>query len=272
MPLISVLITTYNREKFIRDAIQSVLKSSFQDFEIIIVDDCSLDSSYEIAREYARIDERIKVFINEKNLGDYSNRIKAASLAQGTYLKFVDADDKIYPWTLEAFVGATERFPTAALFISPTSERIIEEFPFILTPNESLRYHFFKAAILDGGPTCTLIKKSIYDDIGGFSNDKWISDFKLWLTIASTYDIVILNQGLIFWRQHTGQQINEERANQKEFEILFELFFKSFIIETNNECLNMEEKKIIFKNYFKSNFKKLLEKISKWIFNLSSKF
>ena len=108
MPLISVLITTYNREQFVSEAIESVLQSTFQDFELIVVDDASVDKTVSVIRNYTDKDSRIKLYINEVNVGDYPNRIKAVQYATGDYIKFVDADDKIYPWTLCAFVSAIE--------------------------------------------------------------------------------------------------------------------------------------------------------------------
>ncbi len=76
LPLVSVLMTVYNREKYIAEAIESVLASSYTNFELIIVDDGSKDHSVEIAQKYEAQDHRIKVYVNEQNLGDYSNAIK----------------------------------------------------------------------------------------------------------------------------------------------------------------------------------------------------
>src|ERR1700748_2916719 len=95
-PLVSVLMTAYNREKYIEEAIESVLASSYTNLELIIVDDCSKDNTVEIARSYEARDPRVKVFINEKNLGDYPNRNRAASLAKGEYIKYVDSDDVMF--------------------------------------------------------------------------------------------------------------------------------------------------------------------------------
>ena len=106
-------MTTYNREKYVAKAIDSVLASTFNDFELIVVDDCSTDRSVEIAREFASRDERIRVVVNDENLGDYPNRNRAASLACGTYLKYVDADDYIYPGGLQTLMGMMAQFPAA---------------------------------------------------------------------------------------------------------------------------------------------------------------
>ena len=93
MPLVSILMTSYNREKYIHEAIESVLASTYKNFELIIVDDGSTDSTLQIAYAYAKKNERIRVYNNEKNLGDYPNRNKAASYASGEYMMFVDSDE-----------------------------------------------------------------------------------------------------------------------------------------------------------------------------------
>lgn len=96
-PIVSILTTVYNREKYIADCIESVLSSKFQDWELIIVDDQSKDKSVAIAEEYAATDARIQIYVNEHNLGDYPNRNQAVTYANGKYIKFLDADDLIYP-------------------------------------------------------------------------------------------------------------------------------------------------------------------------------
>ena len=89
-PKVSILTTCYNRALFLGDAITSVLAQTFEDFEYIIVDDGSTDESIEIATHYAKTDQRIKVYENEGNLGDYPNRNRAASYATGEYIKYID--------------------------------------------------------------------------------------------------------------------------------------------------------------------------------------
>jgi len=100
-PLVSILMVTYNHEKFISEFIESILASTYQNWELIIVDDGSIDSTVEIAKSYEEKDKRINVYINETNLGDYPNRNKAASYANGKYLKYLDTDDLIHPYRFE---------------------------------------------------------------------------------------------------------------------------------------------------------------------------
>ncbi|MBK8712927.1 MAG: glycosyltransferase family 2 protein [Niastella sp.] len=94
-PLVSVLMTAYNRQQFIAEAIESVLASTYQNWELIIVDDGSKDDTVAVTKSYAEKDNRIHVYVNEKNLGDYPNRNKAAFYANGKYLKYLDSDDLI---------------------------------------------------------------------------------------------------------------------------------------------------------------------------------
>lgn len=107
-PLISVIIPVYNGEKYLRECVQSVLTQTFSDFEVIIVDDGSTDSSLVIARELANLDDRIR--IHEKSNGGLSDARNAGIRETcGEYLTFVDCDDLLYPWALEILIGLTLR-------------------------------------------------------------------------------------------------------------------------------------------------------------------
>ena len=120
-PLISILTTVYNRQDVVHETILSVLNNGFDDFEYIIVDDCSTDRSWEVIQKWASIDSRIRAFRNKTNLGDYPNRNCAAAYARGKYLKYVDSDDLLLHGRLGIFVRAMEKHPTASYAI--TAER-----------------------------------------------------------------------------------------------------------------------------------------------------
>ena len=99
-PLVSVLMTAFNRAPFIGSSIESVLAQTFTDFELLIVDDRSTDGTLDIACDYERRDRRVRVVRNERNLGQFENRNHAAKLARGGFLKFHDSDDLMYPHCL----------------------------------------------------------------------------------------------------------------------------------------------------------------------------
>ena len=208
-PVISVLMTAYNREQYIGAAIESVLASTFTDFELIIVDDCSSDKTVQIGRQYAATDKRVKVYVNEKNLGDYPNRNKAASHAQAKYLKYVDSDDRIFPHTLGVMVKAMENHSEAALGLGARDHDTFGEEEILLTSNEAYHEHLFVNGFLENGPLAAIIRKDIFTSIGGFSGKRMIGDIELWLKIAAKYHVLRLPKGLVYWRRHEGQEYQQ---------------------------------------------------------------
>ena len=217
-PLVSVLMTAYNRDKFIAEAIESVLASSFKDLELIIVDDCSTDKTLDIAKTFQQIDTRIKVFRNEENLGDYTNRNIAATYATGKYIKYLDADDTIYPHGLEVMVAAMEKYPNAAFGIQSNKREDFQPYPISSMPVDSFYEHYFKGGLLLSGPTGTIIKKDVFYLEGGFSGKRFVGDTELWLKLSSKYEIVKFQPSLIWWRSHDDQEIKKE---MKYFEPVF---------------------------------------------------
>lgn len=91
--LVSIIMPSYNASRFIAGSINSVLLQTYSDWELLIVDDCSKDNSVEIARKFADIDERVKVFPLKKNVGAAAARNVAMEHARGRYIAFLDSDD-----------------------------------------------------------------------------------------------------------------------------------------------------------------------------------
>src|SRR5690348_9316464 len=164
-PLVSVLMTAYNRERYIAEAIESVIHSTYQSWELIIVDDCSSDNTVNIARDYERRDNRIKLYINEKNLGDYPNRNKAASLAKGEYIIYVDSDDTILKDGITNLINAMMIFPKSGFGIFNT---FYTNTPILLDSVTAINDHFFKTPFLLIGPGGTIIKRTFFEHIHGY--------------------------------------------------------------------------------------------------------
>lgn len=95
-PKFSIIVPMYNVEKFIARALESAINQSFKDIEIICVDDCGQDKSIEIAKEFAKKDERIKIVQNEENLKLYLARANGVKHAQGEYILNLDSDDFLH--------------------------------------------------------------------------------------------------------------------------------------------------------------------------------
>jgi glycosyltransferase involved in cell wall biosynthesis len=208
-PFVSVLMTAYNREKYIAEAIESVLNSSYKNFELIIVDDCSSDDTIAIAKKYEQQDSRVRVYINEKNLGDYPNRNKAASYAKGKYLKYVDADDYIYPAGLELLIQMMEKFPNAGWGLCSLEQYVKKPFPLELTPREAYEYNYFGPGLFHKAPLSSIIKREIFEESRGFSPIRMAGDFELWHRLAQEHNVVLMPAGIVWYREHDAQEIND---------------------------------------------------------------
>lgn len=216
-PLVSVLMTAYNREKYIGHAIDAVLASDYPDFELIIVDDGSKDRTVEIARSYAAGDTRIKVYVNQDNLGDYPNRNRAAAYACGKYLKYVDADDYIYPWGLSLLVRMMEEFPQAGWGLCSLDQFVEKPFPFQLSPAEAYEYHYLGPGLFHKAPLSSIIKKEAFESVGGFAAIRMAGDFEMWHRLAQRHSVVLMPQGVVWYREHGEQEMNSHRKFIKTY-------------------------------------------------------
>ena len=113
MPVISVLMTAYNREKYVETAISSVLSQSFKDFELIIIDDCSDDSTLKKIVQSTESDNRVKFYSLSANVGAGAARKYAEKFATGEYISFMDSDDLLHPQALELSLETLIKFPNA---------------------------------------------------------------------------------------------------------------------------------------------------------------
>ncbi len=243
-PFVSVLMTSYNRQDFIGEAIESVLASTYKNFELIIVDDCSKDKTVAIARGYENIDQRIKVYMNERNLTDYVNRNKAASYAVGKYIKYVDSDDVLYPHGLEVMVRGMERFPEAAvgmIYGLPTNEPS----PVLYSSYEAWHSYFFKNIWLQVGPSGCIYRRNAFEKVGGFSGKPYVGDFELNMKLSALYPVVRLQTDLFFYRVHDNRQSVEQGKSNKINYLNHLVNIEA--LESPNCPLSMEEKNKAFR-------------------------
>jgi glycosyltransferase involved in cell wall biosynthesis len=246
-PLVSVLMPTYNGEKYIGVAINSLLKSTYSNFELIVVDDCSTDNTFAILETLINDDERIKVFRNERNLGDYPNRNKAASLAVGKYLKYLDHDDYIYPWGLEIMVKNMEEFPNAGIGLFSLPQNSDNPFPIELTPRESYLYNFFGPGLFHKAPLSAIIRRTCFESCGGFMNIRYVGDFEFWLRAAQRYHFLLIHDSLVWYREHE----NQESRTMGEFESLIYSRIEKKYINDLNSPLNLIQRKSLVKKRIK---------------------
>ncbi len=259
-PLVSVLMTSYNRESLIVDAIESVLASTYENFELIICDDGSTDATVEIAKKYAASDTRISVHINEVNLGDYPNRNRAASFAKGKYIKYVDSDDMVYPHCLEVMVTSMERCPEAGYGLCAHPDEKAP-YPYSITPKKAYEEHFHGYGHFFRSPGSAIIKRECFEKIGGFSGERMIGDTELWFRLGRTYPMVKMVTGLYFYRIHGNQEQKSDYAKKQ---------YKSLTEKVLNNALNHEdcplieaEKQNVFSNLRKQRQRSFIKSLIK---------
>jgi glycosyltransferase involved in cell wall biosynthesis len=206
-PLVSILMTAYNREQYIGEAIASVLAIDYSNYELIIVDDGSEDKTVPIIREFLPRDRRIRFYQNDQNLRDYPNRNKAASYALGKYLVYVDSDDRMFADALNKFVEAMEAHQCSFGIFSHTGNPEL----FMLEPTAIIPAHFFTKPVLNFGPVATIIKNDYFKSIKGFpikygpANDMYYN-----LKAASKTNTLVFPFPLADYRIHDGQEFNNK--------------------------------------------------------------
>jgi glycosyltransferase involved in cell wall biosynthesis len=214
-PHVSVLVTAYNRETYIAASIESVLAQTFGDFEIIVTDNQSTDGTLEIARQYERIDSRIKVVLNERNLGQFGNRNRAASLATGEFLKFHDSDDLMYPHCLAVMTPLLAGEPRAGFGLSNSRSWPGGPSPMLLTPRESYRREFLGFGLFMCGPAGALFRTEVFRALGGFEDHGAPSDTIFWMRACARYPVLLFPGDLFFYREHPGQELQSSGVAQQ---------------------------------------------------------
>lgn len=165
------MMCVFNEEKYIDDTIESILSQTFADFEFIIVEDASTDKTREVAAKHARRDRRIKLILNEHNVGIGRSRNKGIGQAKGKYIATVDCGDLSHPQRLEKQVKFLEQ--NDDIYIVGTwaywmdkDKRIIGTDKMPSSINSRLLYS-------TGGTihTSTMVRKELFERIGGYDTD-----------------------------------------------------------------------------------------------------
>ncbi|MEH2078546.1 MAG: glycosyltransferase [Nostoc sp.] len=208
--LISIVMTVYNREQYLAAAIESILAQTWRDFDLLIWDDGSTDSSPEIAHHYAASDQRVRV-IAAKHQG-IAPSIKAAFAATtGTYIGSVDSDDLLAPTALAETTAILDAHPEVGMVytdyreidengqdkglgrrcsIPYSQERLLIEF---------ITFHF------------RLIRRSVYEQVGGI--DEYFNavvDYDLCLKLSEVTTVYHLQKPLYYYRRH-GRNITNHK-------------------------------------------------------------
>ena len=185
--MISVIIPLYNKEHYIESTIQSVLQQTFNDFEIIIINDGSTDNSAQKTK--AIKDSRIRYYY-QKNQGVSSARNYGIKVSKGEFIAFLDADDTWRSGFLKAMYELAQQYPQESVFSVAQENRPITTLPSGVTVVKDFCSYFYCF--------CTgslFFRKEVFENVGFFKQNIHIGeDFDMWLRIACQYHYVYLNE------------------------------------------------------------------------------
>lgn len=259
-PLVSVIMPVYNRIGIVKHAIDSVLKQSYKNFELIIIDDGSTDGTVELIESMINKDDRIKFIEHEENKGVCKSRNDGLELAKGEYIFYLDSDNTWKKEYLKTMVGAYLELPDAKALYS--GQYIADNY---FSPIKRVRYGCFNKSLLYNRNyidlNCFTHKKEIYKKIGGFREElKRLNDYDYILKIIDNnfkmYSIPIILSNYYLKNSHNRISDNIEYDLNKLYKP-----HEKYIINTDNKHL-----KIDYTDKFKDKFPKLKEDINIIIF------
>ena len=213
MPVVSVIMPVYNGEKYVAEAIESILTQTFTDFEFIIVDDCSQDGSVEIIRDYAKRDGRIRFLRQERNMGVSLARNRGIEAAAGEYIAFMDSDDISLPTRLEQQCRFLQEHPEIGA-LGIRSKMVNHDMTALINTRGGPRLHahivlslFSNSVCLVGG-SC-MIRRQPLQSVGGFTADLRYGeegDLFARLIIQTRIRFANLSEILYIQRQHDSNK------------------------------------------------------------------
>jgi len=210
-------MSVYNGEKYLREAVDSILGQTVRDFELIIVDDGSTDGTWAILQNYN--DPRIVLLYNEENVGLTRSLNKGLAVARGEYIARMDADDVSLPKRLEKQVAYLDANPEVGLlgtWIKIIGERG-ERLSVLRKPIDPL---FIKWSLLFDNclvHSTVVYRRSLVEKLGGYNPIRYAQDYDLWSRMSLETQIVNLPEVLVRWRSHPAGISTQKLAQQISF-------------------------------------------------------
>jgi glycosyltransferase involved in cell wall biosynthesis len=242
MPTVSLCIPTYNAARFIAEALDSAIAQTFDDIEVLVVDDGSKDETLEIVERYAREDARIKIHTNARNLGLPGNWDRARELARGEWIMFLFQDDLFAPRCVELMLAAARRTSASLICcrreVSFSPEVSVEqrknfmayirahELASLFPGKEWIAAHEFSSQVARtplsnfvGEPSCVMLHRNTLDEFGRFNTNMiQLVDFEYWARIATSRGIAYVDEPLVTFRVHgkSATSSNAQSALRKD--------------------------------------------------------
>lgn len=235
-PLVSVCIPTYNGERYLRQCLESAINQTYSKLEVLVVDDCSTDSTAHITQQFASRDKRIRALKNDHNLGLVGNWNRCIELAHGEWIKFAFQDDFLQTDCIEKMLSAATRpivfCDRCFLFEAGTSEHKIvtyNQLPRISSlygDSTEIEPERIQDAVLKesknffGEPTAALLHRSLFERFGWFNTSlAQFCDLEYWIRVTIHTGLSYIKEPLATFRYHgsstsasNAQPLHEERT------------------------------------------------------------
>lgn len=220
-PAISVIMPVYNAEKYLAEAIQSILNQTYSNLELIILNDKSTDSSKEIIQSFQLKDERIVFVDNDINKGPATLRNKGFDIAKGNFIALLDADDIAHPHRFEkqiAVLQNNENIGVCGSWFTSFGEKVSDKIIKHPENHEQIKVNFLINCTI--GNSTAFFRKNILGTIRYDKNFVPVEDYKLWSELITRTQFYNIPESLVHYRIHNSNISqtkidNVNRSNKK---------------------------------------------------------
>lgn len=240
MPVVSAIITTFNRAAFLKEAAESVLKQSFEDIELLILDNSSTDNTEDVARSFN--DNRIR-YIKHEPMNISQARNLGVREATGRYVAFLDDDDQWLPCKTEEQLKVFEKNDSDLAMVyggyikTDTQGREFD----VRKPTmrgRILRVMLNQSAPFTGSASNPMIRKSAIDELGGYNNEVVTGeDWELYLRLAEKHDIDFTDAPVVRICSHSGPRLCDKLEEQAQLELMLLARF-SYVFEKDRKLMS----------------------------------
>lgn len=253
-PKVSVIVPNYNHARFLRQRLDSIFNQTFQDFEVIILDDCSTDNSKEIIEEFRKRPQVSHIVFNETNSGSpFKQWAKGFDLAQGEYIWIAESDDWAELNFLEIMVSCLNSNGNIALVFSASNWVYLDHEDKVLLHSNNFEMNgieFIKKRMICGNSiqnasAVIFRKENIKHLSNNYINFKGSGDYQFWINLCETGNVSYISSCLNNFRRHHESTTEKNNINGKTFEENHDIF----IYMSSRGYISSLEKKIIASFY-----------------------
>ncbi len=216
MSKVSIVLPTYNGEKFLRGSIESCLKQTHRDLELILVDDCSTDTTPAIMQEYAQKDTRVKVIRNQTNQRLPRSLNIGFRQATGEYLTWTSDDNEYVPQSIEKMLAHLKEYPQAD-FVYADYWAVYEE----EGRKELVDLSNLNLSAKNGIGACFLYTRRVYQKLGDYIPDyEIVEDYDYWMRVHKNFKMLHYPEPIYLYRFHGGSLTTTRKNNQDLFDAI----------------------------------------------------